>query len=48
MSENNGSGCGCFTIIIVVLICWALMFGVNYQGKHYGISSCNTNGVTIE
>ena len=41
------SGGGCFTLIIAFIILWGLLFGVNYGGKHYGVS-CGSNGVDVD
>jgi hypothetical protein len=45
---GGGSGCGgCLSVILFVLVLWALLFGVTLDGKHYGLDlSCN-DGVTI-
>lgn len=51
MSEgsNSGGGCGCFSIVFVVVGLWALIFGVTVNGKHYGISGCDsTHGVQVD
>jgi hypothetical protein len=51
MSETTRTRIGCFgclgTIIILILI-WALIFGVTIGGRHYGISSCDGEGVHIQ
>jgi len=49
MSDTNVSvsGPGCITTILGFIIIWGLLFGVNYGGKHYGIS-CGNNGVDID
>ena len=44
VSVSNG---GCITTIIALIILWALLFGVNYNGKHYGIS-CGPTGVNVD
>jgi hypothetical protein len=33
--------------ILACTILWALLFGFNVGGKHYGMS-CGSNGVTLE
>ena len=48
MSENSSSGCGCFSLILFVLLVWALLFGVTYGGKHHFISCSCERGVTVE
>jgi len=40
-------GPGCLGVVIVLILLWALIFGVNYKGKHYGMSY-GCNGVTVE
>jgi hypothetical protein len=46
---NTGpKGCaGCLITILAIMGIWALLFGVNINGKHYGLS-CGTNGVDID
>lgn len=52
MAENKteirlgGSGIGCFTLILSITLLWILLFGLNYEGKHYGFS-CGSDGVTV-
>lgn len=40
-------GPGCITTVLGLIILWALLFGVNYNGKHYGLS-CSSTGVTVD
>jgi hypothetical protein len=40
-------GPGCISTIIGLMLIWALLCGVNYGGKHYGVS-CKGDGLTIE
>lgn len=47
-SGNNGGGCGRISLIAACLFVWALVFGVNVGGKHYGLSGCDCNGVQID
>ncbi len=45
----KSDGCGCFTIIFVVILIWAIIFGVTVNGHHYGLAGCNTdNGVKVD
>jgi hypothetical protein len=44
---GNGGGCGCVGLIASILFIWALVFGVNVNGKHYGMDGCNCNGIQI-
>ena len=37
---------GCLITIIALIGVWALLFGVNYNGKHYGVS-CGSKGVDV-
>lgn len=46
ITVDTGNGCGCITLIITAIVAWALLFGVNYKGKHYGLS-CGSSGVTV-
>ncbi len=39
---------GCLGVIAMVLFVWALLFGVTYEGKHYGISCSRDRGVEVE
>jgi hypothetical protein len=48
-SGSGGGGCGCFSAILVIVALWALCFGVTIDGKHYGLSGCDTQkGVVID
>lgn len=35
---------GCIGIILAILTLWAIIFGVTVNGKHYGLTSCKTDG----
>lgn len=41
-------GGGCITIIMGCIIAWALIFGVTYRGKHYGLDCSCDHGVTVQ
>lgn len=42
-------GCAsCLGFVLVLILFWALIFGVNVGGKHYGIASCDGKGVNLE
>lgn len=45
--EPDPEPAGCITIIIYVTILWALVFGVTYGGKHYGIACSCERGVEV-
>jgi hypothetical protein len=45
MSRSSEGG-SFIALILGVIFIWALAFGVNYHGVHYGIS-CNHKGVSI-
>ena len=49
-SGSSGGGCcGCFTIPLLFIALWALIFGVTVDGKHYGLKGCSfDNGVEID
>ncbi len=50
MSEagnDSGSGWGCLTTVAAVLVVWAFLFGVTWNGKHYGLSLSCSEGVVI-
>lgn len=47
-TKSSGGGCGCLSIVLFMLLMWALIFGITVGGKHYEIScSCN-RGVVVE
>jgi hypothetical protein len=35
---DSGGYLGCLGMIVFVFVLWALLFGVTYKGKHYGLS----------
>jgi hypothetical protein len=44
---SSGGGCGCLSIILFVMLVWALVFGVTIDGRHYGISCSMARGVEV-
>ena len=56
MAKKDPDGCavqltgcsGCLSVIVMILGLWALVFGVTYEGKHYGISCSTERGVEVE
>lgn len=46
-SSSSGGGCGCISLIITILVVWALLFGVTYKGKSYGLSCSCDKGVEV-
>jgi hypothetical protein len=43
---SNNSGCfGCITLIVTVMIIWALLFGVTWNGEHHQIGCSFDHGV---
>ena len=50
-SQDDSAGCnpmGCFSIVLIGLAFWALVFGVTVNGRHYGVAGCNTEqGIKI-
>lgn len=39
-------GCsGCLSVILGVILLWALLFGVTWDGNYYGISCSTERGV---
>jgi len=42
------SGGGCLGTILLVIVAWALLFGVTVDGKHYGMSCSCERGVGID
>lgn len=47
-SSSSSGGCGCLSFIVFCLVVWALLFGVSYGGKHYGLSCSADKGVEIK
>lgn len=47
LSEDLGEKFGCIGFILFCFVVWALLFGININGKHHGLS-CASNGLTIE
>lgn len=45
---RDGSGCGCLSAIVFLILIWALVFGVTIGGKHYGLSCTCERGVVVE
>lgn len=47
--EVQANGGGCFSLILGIILLWALLFGVTINGKHYGIRDCSSeHGVEID
>ncbi len=46
--QASGSPVGCLSLIITVILVWALIFGVTLDGKHYGLDCSCAHGVTIQ
>ncbi len=47
-SDANSDGWGCVSIILWVIVIWALLFGVTVNGRHHGVSRSCERGVGIE
>jgi hypothetical protein len=47
-SGSGSSGCGCVSFVLGCIILWALVFGVTWEGKHYGLSCTCDRGVVID
>lgn len=46
---SASGGCvGCIGTIVVLIMAWALIFGVTIGGKHYGVSGCGCDGIEID
>ncbi len=45
---NGGSEWGCLPLILTILVLWALLFGVSFDGRHYGIGCSCDRGVTVD
>jgi len=43
VSGGCGQG-GCITLVLGIILLWALIFGVTWQGKHYGLGRCSPHG----
>jgi hypothetical protein len=48
MSSHSVQVNGCLPIILTCIIAWALIFGVTYEGKHYGLNCSCAHGVEVE
>ena len=48
MSDSEGGGCGCVSVVITVLVLWALVFGVTWDGRHYEVGFSCDRGVVVE
>lgn len=48
MSDEKGSGCGCLGLVILCLTLWALLFGVTWGGKHYGVGCTRAKGIEFK
>lgn len=44
---ESDSPFGCIGCVLTVIVLWALLFGVTYGGKHYGLSCSCANGVEV-
>jgi len=47
MSESSGGGCGCLSITLFVILVWALVFGVTWNGVHHEIGCSCDHGVEV-
>lgn len=49
-TERARGGCGCWGIVSFVLfliVLWALVFGVEIDGRRYGVSCSTDRGVVV-
>lgn len=46
--SSDGAGVGCLPVILFITVMWALVFGVTWEGKHYGMSCSCDRGVAID
>lgn len=46
-SSSDDSPLGCIGCVLTVIVLWALLFGVTYGGKHYGLSCSCAKGVEV-
>lgn len=47
-SSSGGGGCGCLSIVLFVILMWALCFGVTVGGHHYGFDMSCEKGVEVQ
>lgn len=47
MSNNQSNG-GCLSLIVFVIVLWAMIFGVTWNGKHHDINCSTERGVGID
>jgi hypothetical protein len=45
MSNEGGSGCGCFLLIFLL---WLVFTGVTIDGRHYGLDCDFHRGISFE
>ena len=48
VNNGNSSGGGCLRVILLVLVLWALIFGVTWNGRHYEIGCSCDKGVHVQ
>lgn len=46
-SDNSGCGCGCIGLVLWIVLIWALLFGVTYDGRHYLLDCSCDHGVQV-
>ena len=48
MSDNDSSNGGsCLGCVLFIFVMWAVLFGVTWNGIHYGIECSSEHGVEI-
>jgi hypothetical protein len=47
-STVDVSGGGLLSLILGIILLWAMCFGVTWNGKHYGLSCSMDRGVEID
>ncbi len=46
MSESSSDG-GCLELIVILIVLWALTFGITYAGIHYKMDFSEEHGIQI-
>lgn len=45
--SDGGSPFACLGCVLTVVVLWALVFGVTYADRHYGLSCTTRRGVEV-
>ena len=48
MAKSSSGQGGCIPFVIGIIVLWALVFGVTWNGVHHGISCDSNKGVEVK